>query len=154
MTGGVEAVYCAALATFDRMQAERGVLTPGHYAQSLRVPVCHVWSAPEPGQSHVDWQAGRCAVCFGRERLFRDHCHLTGFLRGLLCHACNGSESRDDTPTWALYRSRPPTVICGDVAPYNKRSRPDRRILAALGPAPSTQTAIARYMRDALCLQL
>ena len=36
-------------------------------------------------------QGGVCAICRKRskERLCVDHCHLTGTIRGLLCHACN-----------------------------------------------------------------
>lgn len=34
-------------------------------------------------------QGGRCAICRDKCRLHLDHCHDTGFARGLLCVACN-----------------------------------------------------------------
>jgi hypothetical protein len=36
-------------------------------------------------------QGGVCAICRRRPkgRLCVDHCHLTGMIRGLLCHSCN-----------------------------------------------------------------
>ncbi|KKN55448.1 hypothetical protein LCGC14_0582180 [marine sediment metagenome] len=39
-------------------------------------------------------QKGRCAICQGKQKhgsrlLAIDHCHLTGVVRGLLCHKCN-----------------------------------------------------------------
>lgn len=43
----------------------------------------------------LDQQRGKCAICDSRlsssrtGRLFVDHCHTTGKVRGLLCSACN-----------------------------------------------------------------
>lgn len=35
-------------------------------------------------------QNGKCLICFDTfERLFIDHCHKTGILRGLICNLCN-----------------------------------------------------------------
>ena len=41
-------------------------------------------------------QAGKCAICGVHQsdlkrRLFIDHCHKTGVVRGLLCHRCNSA---------------------------------------------------------------
>lgn len=35
-------------------------------------------------------QGGRCAICKeGSHKLYVDHCHKTGIVRGLLCNRCN-----------------------------------------------------------------
>ena len=34
-------------------------------------------------------QGNRCAICRAEVRLYQDHCHKTGIVRGLLCHSCN-----------------------------------------------------------------
>lgn len=33
--------------------------------------------------------AGRCAICAGVRRLVVDHDHVTGKVRGVICHECN-----------------------------------------------------------------
>lgn len=53
-----------------------------------------------------DWQSFSCAICRKHEllceraRLFVDHCHRSGQVRGLLCQGCNSGlgafRDRDD----------------------------------------------------------
>ena len=40
-------------------------------------------------QQMHDSQRGLCFICSSNEKLFVDHCHETGQVRGLLCHHCN-----------------------------------------------------------------
>ena len=37
----------------------------------------------------VQEQQGRCKICQEPHKLFIDHDHLTGRVRGLICHLCN-----------------------------------------------------------------
>jgi hypothetical protein len=39
----------------------------------------------------VDQQEGKCKICSSEEKLFVDHCHDSGKVRGLLCNTCNRS---------------------------------------------------------------
>ena len=34
-------------------------------------------------------QSGKCAICSLQDKLYIDHCHDTGAIRGLLCNKCN-----------------------------------------------------------------
>lgn len=56
----------------------------------------------------VERQGGRCAICKeDGARLFVDHDHATGAVRGLLCHDCNIAISwLDDDPERALSAAR------------------------------------------------
>jgi Recombination endonuclease VII len=56
--------------------------------------------------SMVARQGGACAICrqSSKKPLCIDHCHLTGYVRALLCHKCNcGIGSYGDDP--ALVRA-------------------------------------------------
>lgn len=67
-------------------------------------------------------QGGVCAICKGESKntkpgLCVDHDHVTGNIRGILCHKCNFALGNlDDSPARALilaqylYASRPQTV--------------------------------------------
>jgi hypothetical protein len=44
---------------------------------------------PESYRQMVEAQHGRCAICGDKGRLFVDHDHETGSVRGLLCSNCN-----------------------------------------------------------------
>lgn len=68
----------------------------------------------------AEWQDARCAICESRGRLVADHDHVTGMVRGLLCHSCNVREGcdRNGSPLFAAYRERPPAAILGVRARY------------------------------------
>ena len=56
----------------------------------------------------VNKQKGKCKICFGSnienknsKNLYIDHCHITGIVRGLLCHRCNVTLGRiKDSKDW------------------------------------------------------
>jgi hypothetical protein len=73
---------------------------------------------------------GRCAICRQppkatakrKAKLIIDHCHVTGWIRGLLCRGCNqraGSGwlhqrlALTETPAVDLYVQFPPAAWCG-----------------------------------------
>lgn len=85
-------------------------------------PACHAWRIPESeAPPHLSatqalrrWQAGACAMCSASHgRLLIDHCHQTGWVRGLLCSSCNTAEGLSSSLAFAAYRERPPAVMLG-----------------------------------------
>lgn len=48
---------------------------------------------PERYSELLEMQGGRCAICLSEQtvkrRMYVDHCHGSGKVRGLLCHQCN-----------------------------------------------------------------
>lgn len=68
-------------------------------------------------------QGGVCACCgagsaYGGRRLYVDHCHVTGEIRGLICHRCNaGIGMLGDDPAGVVraltYLDRSSTAGCG-----------------------------------------
>jgi hypothetical protein len=123
------------------------------------VPACHCWIAPAPGQTHIDWQDGRCAGCNRRERKYSelvvDHCHRTGIERGLLCRSCNISEAYSlDQGFWQLYRERPPTVICKSARVYGRGAHDTLEgwVFRALGPVPEAPAEMAAYLAAAAAM--
>lgn len=59
-------------------------------------------------------QRGRCAGC-GRlaDCLVLDHCHVTGLVRGGLCHGCNTIEAHGPADLLRGYRRQPPAFWLG-----------------------------------------
>jgi len=56
-------------------------------------------------------QQGQCAVCRVACKLYMDHDHSTGLLRGGLCGSCNVREGRSgDTAAMLAYRANPPAA--------------------------------------------
>ncbi len=59
---------------------------------------------PEQYRDILHQQNGQCAICGrkpGRIRLAVDHCHTTGYIRGLLCFRCNfGLSWFQDNSMW------------------------------------------------------
>jgi hypothetical protein len=81
-------------------------------------------------------QDGRCAICGGKRsyNLNVDHCHKTGFVRGLLCRQCNGrllTAAKDDPATLraaADYLEWPPAQrVLGDHVVPEQLTVPRRR---------------------------
>lgn len=97
------------------------------------------WRDALPSVAHLGaedaWQAfraahdGRCATC-RREatRVVIDHCHVTGWVRGLICRSCNNTAGSgwpnlpllNDmcSPVITAYVQLPPAVVAGLVRPY------------------------------------
>lgn len=70
-------------------------------------PAWKSWGTPPIGGNLDEWQAGRCAWC-GTDRaprMVRDHCHMTGLVRGLLCSGCNTKEGVSENPAWESWRN-------------------------------------------------
>lgn len=67
---------------------------------------------PEQYDAMLSEQAGRCAICQDRPpRLYIDHDHATGEVRGLLCNRCNVAlgflrDSPEAAIAAAMYLSR------------------------------------------------
>ena len=73
-------------------------------------------SALVGGDSLVEWQNGRCALCGRMDGdLVCDHDHATGLVRGWLCRSCNTREgvNREPGTIFSLYRERHPASILG-----------------------------------------
>lgn len=56
---------------------------------------------------------GNCAICGERKYLARDHDHVTGFLRGLICYKCNTGlgffgDTIENVESAAAYLRNPP----------------------------------------------
>jgi hypothetical protein len=59
------------------------------------------------------FQQGRCAICGHEDKIVMDHCHESGFIRGLLCQSCNIREGTSDHATYRAYRHIYPTKMLG-----------------------------------------
>lgn len=44
---------------------------------------------PDQYSSLLEAQNNSCSICKKKKKLFVDHCHSSGAVRGLLCHSCN-----------------------------------------------------------------
>lgn len=69
------------------------------------------------------FQQRRCAICGHKDNLQIDHCHESGFIRGLLCQPCNIGEGKSDHPTYIAYRRVYPTKVLGLKMLYRHYSR-------------------------------
>lgn len=91
----------------------------------------------------------RCAVCRTAYGTMIDHNHFTGYVRGLLCHLCNGgSEScphLNGCPA-AAYLDDPPAARLGLLYPGRSRDRArdmQRIALAGFDPYPNAPASSA-----------
>lgn len=64
------------------------------------------WPTPSLGDDLEEFHNWRCAWCgYDKDRLVRDHCHMTGLIRGLLCSGCNTQEGMSSTGIWDGWRA-------------------------------------------------
>lgn len=100
----------------------------------MDTPACWSWSVTSGHLASVascpetfahlllwNWQRGQCATCgvlaSDRTPLVRDHDHLTGHIRGLLCQSCNTNEGhtaagiKPQSNLFDRYRDRHPAAI-------------------------------------------
>jgi hypothetical protein len=111
-------------------------------------------------------QAGRCAICAKGTRLFVDHCHLTGKVRGLLCMQCNAglgyyADNPDMLRAAASFldevaeRDKPQETVVGTAAPSQKartrRRKSPRRFFATRGCRVRRDPRIAAPSRKSGC---
>lgn len=75
---------------------------------------------PEDYYRMLSEQGGGCAICGsktpgynGKKKFAIDHCHITGMVRGVLCHPCNKA--------LGLFKDEPETMM--KAAAYINRSR-------------------------------
>lgn len=105
------------------------------------------WARPVEGATVdlCDWQDNRCAWC-GHSNvtrgLVRDHCHLTGLVRGYLCSGCNSREGSGSESVWGGWRAGDnPANALGQYEIYRNH----------LGETPlSPQGALQYYSPDEL----
>lgn len=72
----------------------------------MKTAVWKTWDLPAAGVDLDEWQNFRCAWCgYDKERLVKDHCHMTGLVRGLLCRGCNTREASSWLPEWEEWRN-------------------------------------------------
>ena len=62
-------------------------------------PAFTFWESPQECESMRDWQDGRCALCGFRDSLVKDHCHVSGLVRGFLCPLI---QSIEELSLWGL----------------------------------------------------
>lgn len=103
---------------------------PGYVRWRATLPDLSAMATDEAWETFRLAHDGRCAICRQppkatakrSARLITDHCHVTGWVRGLLCRGCNqraGSGWRHErlslstTPTVDLYVQFPPAAWCG-----------------------------------------
>ncbi len=74
-------------------------------ARPGRIAMWRTWDKAAVSDDLWSWQDGRCAWCgYDRVNLVRDHCHMTGLIRGLLCAGCNTNEGHSSSDAWDEWR--------------------------------------------------
>jgi len=83
---------CTATNNLNRYYAKGGKETQAHRSRKHNLKKYGL--SIEQYDKMVEDQQGKCKICKASEnirdfKLFVDHCHSTGNVRGLLCHNCN-----------------------------------------------------------------
>ncbi|MGW0737668.1 endonuclease domain-containing protein [Streptomyces sp. NPDC002851] len=100
-----------------------------------------------PLHAVIAWQRELCAICgIEEKRMFTDHCHRTGMVRGKLCRSCNTLEGYSGAPLFSAYRLRPPVVLLGVTQPYRDAHGNEAAPAPSLNPAPTDPADAASWV--------
>jgi predicted nucleic acid-binding Zn ribbon protein len=144
LTKNTECIFCKTIfikkngAKFCSVQCRKNHSAPTRKEKEYRYNLTKYNLTLEDYDELFEKQDGKCAICQSPEtmvlhgkvkRLAIDHCHMTGFVRGILCSACNtGLGYFNDN--WVLVDNALEYLIAGDAKSGTKTRWGNRNVNA------------------------